>query len=241
MDDEEPVLKQVDAWTTVLLVDPVATRFADALVPVRWVTPTRVTVVAQLLGLAAAAAFGAGALAAGALLFELRFVLDCVDGKLARQRRSTSAAGGFLDAIGDSIVVALMLVALAARLHADGDLRAAVAVGLPAAYLAHVLVTVARQDVATRARAALPLTADALPDGYRRWMAQRRLRALPSRVDAEHGLLLVGPVASWITGEPRYVAALAVVGLVYFAYQVVHIGAGGWKLARAIDDAAGGG
>ncbi|GAA2192465.1 DUF5941 domain-containing protein [Micromonospora lupini] len=67
-------------------------------------TPTGVTVISVLFALAAAVLFGVGgrpALVGGAVLLYLGFVLDCVDGQLARYTRHFSAWGGWLDTMAD--------------------------------------------------------------------------------------------------------------------------------------------
>ncbi|MGW0217214.1 DUF5941 domain-containing protein [Micromonospora chokoriensis] len=67
-------------------------------------TPTGVTVISVLFALAAAVLFGIGgrpALVGGAVLLYLGFVLDCVDGQLARYTRNFSAWGGWLDTMAD--------------------------------------------------------------------------------------------------------------------------------------------
>lgn len=67
-------------------------------------TPTGVTVISVLFALAAAVLFGVGgrpALVSGAVLLYLGFVLDCVDGQLARYTRNFSAWGGWLDTMAD--------------------------------------------------------------------------------------------------------------------------------------------
>ncbi|WP_442930192.1 DUF5941 domain-containing protein [Micromonospora sp. LH3U1] len=67
-------------------------------------TPTGVTVISVLFALAAAVLFGIGgrpALVSGAVLLYLGFVLDCVDGQLARYTRHFSAWGGWLDTMAD--------------------------------------------------------------------------------------------------------------------------------------------
>src|ERR1700730_16829398 len=117
--------KRRDSWWTVLLVDPLAiylVRLADRL---RWATPNRITALAFLAGLAAAGAVvasapgtggpgagGPGWLAVGALLYHLAFVLDCVDGKLARWQRRSSVIGGWLDFSLDQIRVVICALAL---------------------------------------------------------------------------------------------------------------------------------
>ncbi|QGN45721.1 DUF5941 domain-containing protein [Micromonospora sp. WMMD558] len=67
-------------------------------------TPTSVTMISVAFAVAAALLFGAGgrpALVTGAVLLYLGFVLDCVDGQLARYTRTFSAWGGWLDTMAD--------------------------------------------------------------------------------------------------------------------------------------------
>ncbi|MGW4497931.1 DUF5941 domain-containing protein [Micromonospora sp. NPDC004336] len=66
--------------------------------------PTAVTMISVAFAVAAAVLFGVGgrpALIAGAVLLYLGFVLDCVDGQLARYTRHFSAWGGWLDTMAD--------------------------------------------------------------------------------------------------------------------------------------------
>lgn len=67
-------------------------------------SPTTVTMFSVAFAVAAALLFGVGgrpALVAGAVLLYLGFVLDCVDGQLARYTRNFSAWGGWLDTMAD--------------------------------------------------------------------------------------------------------------------------------------------
>ncbi|MFC3503963.1 DUF5941 domain-containing protein [Micromonospora krabiensis] len=67
--------------------------------------PSTVTVISIVFAVAAAALFAFGgsrvAWVAGAVLLYLGFVLDCVDGQLARYTRHFSAWGGWLDTMAD--------------------------------------------------------------------------------------------------------------------------------------------
>ncbi|MER7740987.1 CDP-alcohol phosphatidyltransferase family protein [Streptomyces sp. NPDC096538] len=107
--------KQRDAWWTVLLVDPVATPL------VRWtamwtrVTPNQITWAALVLGIGAAACFAQGDwqwLVAGAVVYHVSFILDCMDGKLARLTGKGSAFGAWLDYIFDRVRVLICAIAL---------------------------------------------------------------------------------------------------------------------------------
>lgn len=107
--------KKRDAWWTVLLVDPLATPL------VRWtamwtrITPNQITWAALFLGLGAAACFATGSwgwLLAGAALYHLSFVLDCMDGKLARLTGTGTVFGAWLDYVFDRVRVLVCAIAL---------------------------------------------------------------------------------------------------------------------------------
>jgi phosphatidylglycerophosphate synthase len=72
------------------------------------------------------------AAAAGAVLL-VSYVLDCVDGQLARATGRTSALGAWLDVTIDAVVIAFTAAALAVALPADGT-APGVAVLLAGAY-----------------------------------------------------------------------------------------------------------
>ena len=111
----ERTYKDRDAWWTVWLVDPLAARLVRLVAPWRAVTPNRLTVGAFLIGLAAAACFWQqswGWLVAGAALFHLSFVLDCMDGKIARLNGTGSVFGAWLDYVFDRLRVLGCTIAL---------------------------------------------------------------------------------------------------------------------------------
>jgi phosphatidylglycerophosphate synthase len=107
--------KRPDAWWTVLLVDPLAVRLLRSMVRVRWITPNRITVSAFVLSLGAAGCYLAGTrawLVLGAALYYVGFLLDCVDGKLARWQGSGTLFGAWLDYIFDRLRVLVCTLAL---------------------------------------------------------------------------------------------------------------------------------
>jgi phosphatidylglycerophosphate synthase len=111
----ERTYKRRDAWWTVWLVDPLASRLVWLVSPWRWVTPNRITIGAFLLGLGAAACFVQQSywwLFAGAVLFHLSFVLDCMDGKIARLNGTGSVFGAWLDYVFDRLRVLACAVGL---------------------------------------------------------------------------------------------------------------------------------
>ncbi|MHB9758121.1 CDP-alcohol phosphatidyltransferase family protein [Streptomyces sp. BYX5S] len=118
--------KKRDAWWTVLLVDPLATPLVR--ITARWtrITPNQITWGALVLGLGAAACFAMGSwpwLIAGAVVYHLSFVLDCMDGKVARLTGQGSVFGAWLDYIFDRVRVMACAVALmGGEFHRTGEL-----------------------------------------------------------------------------------------------------------------------
>ncbi|BAL91013.1 hypothetical protein AMIS_57930 [Actinoplanes missouriensis 431] len=111
----ERTYKRRDAWWTVWLVDPLASRLVWLVAPWRWVTPNRLTFGAFLVGLGSAACFWQQDytwLLAGAVLYHLSFVLDCMDGKIARLNGTGSLFGTWLDYVFDRLRVLACAVGL---------------------------------------------------------------------------------------------------------------------------------
>ncbi|NEC64633.1 CDP-alcohol phosphatidyltransferase family protein [Streptomyces sp. SID9727] len=107
--------KKRDAWWTVLLVDPVATRMLIVMAKFKFITPNRVTWSALFVGLGSAYFFLKGdtaSLVIGAALYHLSFILDCIDGKLARLKGNGTVFGGWLDYVFDRIRVLFCALAL---------------------------------------------------------------------------------------------------------------------------------
>lgn len=97
--------KKRDYWWTVLVVDPVAVPVTRLLAKRRWMTPDEITIVSLVLGLLTGLFFAVGdrwALITGGVIYYVSFVLDCVDGKLARRLNVSSPKGHALDAMSDS-------------------------------------------------------------------------------------------------------------------------------------------
>lgn len=114
-DVRDQTYKPRDSWWTVWLVDPLASRLVKATANRTNITPNQLTVAALILGLLSAACFFLGDwywLLAGALLFHLSFVLDCMDGKIARLKGNGSVFGSWLDYVFDRIRVLLCGIAL---------------------------------------------------------------------------------------------------------------------------------
>ncbi|OLT24216.1 phosphatidylglycerophosphate synthase [Nocardiopsis sp. CNR-923] len=114
-DVQEQTYKSRDSWWTVWLVDPLASRLVKVTANRTEITPNQLTLAALVLGLAAAVCFYLADwywLLAGALLFHLSFVLDCMDGKIARLKGNGSVFGSWLDYVFDRVRVLICAIAL---------------------------------------------------------------------------------------------------------------------------------
>jgi phosphatidylglycerophosphate synthase len=106
-------------WWTEWVCRPPAAVIVYALRNTR-ITPNQITFIATFVALGSAAMFillpGWWGAIAAALVFEFSFVLDCVDGQLARLRRTASTIGHHLDFLMDEIKAFFMFGAVTIRL-----------------------------------------------------------------------------------------------------------------------------
>lgn len=127
-------LKPADSYFNLYLARPLAAPLVAAFARTR-VTPNQITFLSMAVAVAGFALLlalpGAPGLILGVLGIELAYVLDCVDGQLARVTGRTSAVGGELDFLMDEFKAYLLVAAIAGRWHLhDGGGALALWVGL---------------------------------------------------------------------------------------------------------------
>jgi len=111
----EAAVKHNDGFFTTFFVSPYSkylARFAAA----RGWTPNAITVASFAIGVLAAGSFALGSragLVAGAILLQISFTVDCVDGQLARYTRTFSRLGAWLDSVFDRTKEYLVFAGLA--------------------------------------------------------------------------------------------------------------------------------
>jgi phosphatidylglycerophosphate synthase len=175
-------VKEKDDFFTTYAVStwsPLVTRWCARL----GLTPSGVTALSVLFAVAAALAFWQAsrpAMIAGAVLLYLGFVLDCVDGQLARYTRRFSAFGGWLDTMADRAKEYAVYAGLAA-----GAERIGLPYAWPLAIIAIVLQTVRHMTDAWYG--ALHDEAAARPAPALTGGVGARLSAASNRVQADTG------------------------------------------------------
>jgi CDP-alcohol phosphatidyltransferase-like enzyme len=126
--DEDRVLldsavKANDGFFTTYFVSPYS-KYVARWAARRGFTPNQVTTVSLGIGILSAAAFATGeraGLIAGAILLQIAFMTDCVDGQLARYTRTFSSLGAWLDSIFDRTKEYVVFAGLAIGASRTGD------------------------------------------------------------------------------------------------------------------------
>lgn len=110
-------IKSRDTWWPTVFTGPVANWIVGQIAPIERIHPNQITALGMFVAILAGACFSMGSypsLAAGGILIQLVFTLDCADGQLARYRNLTSPFGEVFDRVLDRIKPLLYTLTLAA-------------------------------------------------------------------------------------------------------------------------------
>ena len=217
--ERAPVIgaKKRDYWWTVLFTDPIAVPLTRLLYKRRWLTPDQVSILAAVLGLFVGPLFALGSrwgLVAGGLLFQLAFIVDCIDGKLARALGSTSPKGEALDRVGDATRRASASLGLAIYLwRADDGSDFSVLVAVIYAVAAYLFIEFSggsevRQEAWFKKDS--PATAPREPGGISGFLARHRLMPTPGMPDVQALVFVIGPLSGLVV--PALWAGTAMMG-----------------------------
>ena len=232
------IVKPVDSLWTRLLVDPVAVPLARRLARVGAVTPNRVTAVAGALGVLSAGLFAVGRPRLAGVVFMVHFLADCVDGKVARARGTSSTRGQALDYTFDTFTGALNYGALGWWLARQGSLEIVAPILLVGMSGWFVWILEYRKHLADRVgvpgggRAGTSSRYPRVVRPWVDWCARRGYIPVPYSVEVEQFTLGVAPLALPTRG-------MAVTIWLAIAFYVLASGVNLrriWRLARQGDD-----
>ena len=99
-------VKKKDGWWASIFSGQVANILLIFISDIKWITPNRVTTFSLFTCIIAAVFISVGVpifLIVGAILVQLVFILDCLDGQLARYREQSSNFGAWYDRVTDRI------------------------------------------------------------------------------------------------------------------------------------------
>ena len=186
--------KKRDYWWTVIFIDPLAIPLTRMLVKRRWSNPDEITLVSLILGLLTGLFFAVGerwALVTGGLVYYLSFLLDCVDGKLARALNMSSEKGQQLDAMSDSVRRASAAIGIVTYLvYWAENVRAyeiilAAAFGVISMYFMEISGAERREPTGARGR-------------WAERLARFRLLPTPGMPDVSAIVYVIGPIAGLV-------------------------------------------
>lgn len=109
-------IKKKDGWWASIFAGPFANRLLEPLCDIQWISPNLITISSLVIGFLAALCFLQGEwfwLVVAAVLVQLSFVVDCMDGQLARYRQQFSKLGAWLDRVSDRVKDFLYFFSLA--------------------------------------------------------------------------------------------------------------------------------
>jgi hypothetical protein len=206
--------KRPDLFWNTYVARPPAAAVVSLLAGTR-VTPDQVTLFAFVVALASAACIvalpGYWGLLIAVVVFELSYVLDCVDGMLARWRGTASATGHLLDFLMDEIKAFLILGAVSVRIYREQQnaLYLLIGVGGLVALATGIAITTfeRRPEISGK-----PADAKEAPGDEKRSLVAR-LAALPLGV------------AKFLVHYPSYILYVAISGrieLYFFPYVAVN-------------------
>ena len=209
-------LKARDAVWTVTAIDPIAVPLVRVAARFRAVTPNRLTVASALVAILAGTAFALGELVAGALIYQLSFLLDCMDGKLAKQRQLTNPLGGWYDVIGDTVRLIACSIGLIIALREEAAVAAPLVMAYVSLRFGVLAIAEARGAPARSESVTVPARGLAV------------LRAAPRRsgppgttVDVEAIAFTIGPLVGFPVIAVAVAAALELAHLAMYVFQAV--------------------
>lgn len=107
--------RSVDPWAYVLVLRPIVLRVTWLFSNYSNFTPNQITFISFIFGVGSAISFLQGTvsfLILGAFLFEISYIFDCVDGRIARLKGQSSMFGRYLESMSDQMRVFLAVLCL---------------------------------------------------------------------------------------------------------------------------------
>ncbi len=105
-----------DEWWSSFITSPLAIAVNYVVVDIKWLTPNLVTLFSFIIAVISAAFIvigGATNFIIAAVLIHISHILDCMDGQMARYRKTSSPSGSFFDKLTDQLQVTIWFGAVA--------------------------------------------------------------------------------------------------------------------------------
>lgn len=116
----EKTFKPREEWWSRVFATPVANLVLSGIADWSFITPNRLTILSFILTILTAVLILSGSsrnLVIAGIVLQLAYIIDCMDGQLARYRQTTSRLGSFSDKLSDYIKFPAVLLALTIDAH----------------------------------------------------------------------------------------------------------------------------
>ena len=104
------VVKDLDAWSEVFIVDPLTKPIVARLIKVKWVKPYHISLCSLITGLSSSLLFLFHHNITAGILWFGSIILDGIDGKLARARKQYLFTHAILDQLFDQLAIAFFII-----------------------------------------------------------------------------------------------------------------------------------
>lgn len=115
-----------DEWWSSFVTSPLGIALNYFVVDIKWFTPNKITLISFITALSAAAFMvlgGSASFIVAAILIQLSHIFDCMDGQMARYRKTSSLSGSYYDKLTDQIQVIVWFIAISyAEFLQSGDI-----------------------------------------------------------------------------------------------------------------------
>jgi len=112
--------KPREEWWSRVFATPIANFVLSGVADWPFITPNRLTVLSLILTILTAVLIVFGSLEnlfIAGIILQISYIIDCMDGQLARYRQTASSIGSFVDKLFDYIKFPIVLLALTLDAH----------------------------------------------------------------------------------------------------------------------------
>jgi len=134
----QATFKAREEWWSRVFATPVAYIILLGIADWRFITPNRLTILSFILALLSAILIVSGdtlMLVVAGLILQLSYIIDCMDGQLARYRNVASKVGSFLDKWSDFVKFPFVIVALSVEASSSNQTIAPLLLGILSVFL----------------------------------------------------------------------------------------------------------
>ena len=196
---KEKGLKKYDAWWTVLVADKFALPLTYFFANYTKITPNQISILKFLIKLCSAYLFLKGDykyLLIGAFLYEIAFIFDCVDGKLARVTGKITKFGKIFDIFEDHLSYIFLSICLA--------LGQKINLAYPLISIFLILLNDFYDFKKSEAKHYLEEREYILPQKFVNFLRKRRMIPIPSTIEATHVLFFFSPIFKFVIWGFRF-------------------------------------